>query len=130
MPYLGLKSAQAINMFANLRLEGGYSNHLVLRSPPGPFGYLEDVVAIESAEGSRHLEALARHGLYLVYYGLLDRLDREPQARVTFVRDGRRFENMDAAALAEEIERTLHPRWVRKFFHFAPVDLTPSPRCR
>jgi hypothetical protein len=40
MPYLGLKSAQAINMFANLRLEGGYSNHLVLRGPPGPFGYL------------------------------------------------------------------------------------------
>lgn len=130
MPYLGLKSAQAINMFANLRLEGGYSNHLVLRGPPGPFGYLDEVVAIEAAEGSLYLEEVAREGLHLVYYALLDRLEREPQARVTYVRAGQRFENADAAALADEIAQTLHPRWVRKYFHFAPVVATDPPRCR
>ncbi len=130
MPYLGLKSAQAINMFANLRLEGGHSNHLVLRGPPGPFGYLDEVVAIEAAEGSPYLELIAREGLHLVWYALLDRLDREPQARVTYVRAGQRFENADAAALAEEIAQTLHPRWVRKYFHFAPVVPTDPPRCR
>jgi hypothetical protein len=130
MPYLGLKSAQAINMYANLRLEGGYSNHLVLRSPPGPFGYLGDIVGIEAAEGSRYLESMARKGMYLVYYALLDRLEREPQARVTYVRGNQRFENMNAAALADEIERTLHPRWMRKYFHFLPVNPTDSPPCR
>ncbi|MEZ5490916.1 MAG: hypothetical protein R3F50_11440 [Gammaproteobacteria bacterium] len=35
MPCLGLKSAQAINMFANLRLEAGISNHLIM-PVPGP----------------------------------------------------------------------------------------------
>ena len=130
MPYLGLKSAQAINMFANLRLEGGYSNHLVLRGAPGPFGYLDDVVAIEAAEGSRYLEYIVRNRMHLVYYALLDRLEREPHARVTYTRANQRFENVDAAALADEIEQTLHPRWVRKYFHFTPVDLTDAPRCR
>src|SRR5690606_13385943 len=49
-PYLGLKTAQSMNMFANLRLEAGVSNHLVFRRPPGPFGYLADTVEIVETE--------------------------------------------------------------------------------
>ena len=56
MPYLGLKSAQAVNMYSNLRLEGGVSNHLILPHPPGPFGYLEDIAVIEHGGGDGWLE--------------------------------------------------------------------------
>ncbi len=52
MPYMGLKTAQSINMFANLRLEQGVSNHLVFSNPPGPFTYLEDVAVITGSENS------------------------------------------------------------------------------
>ena len=55
MPYLGLKSAQAVNMFSNLRLEGGVSNHLILPHPPGPFGYPEDIAVIEHGGGDGRL---------------------------------------------------------------------------
>src|SRR5690606_1934441 len=42
-PYLGLKTAQSLNMFANLRLEAGVSNHLIFTGPPRPWRYLDDV---------------------------------------------------------------------------------------
>ena len=56
MPYLGLKSAQAVNMYANLRLEGGVSNHLIVPHPPGPFGYLEDIAVLGDGAGEDGLE--------------------------------------------------------------------------
>ena len=109
-------------MFANLRLEGGISNHLVLRGPPGPFRYLDDVVTIEAAAGSRLLEHLAGSRKELVYYALLDQLDREPAAVVSFARNGTRHIDQTAQILATDIDATLHPAWFRKWFHFRPVD--------
>lgn len=44
MPYLGLPTAQTLNMFSSLRLAGEVSNHLILPAPPGPFACLEDRV--------------------------------------------------------------------------------------
>lgn len=128
LPYVGLKTAQTTNMFANLRLEGGVSNHLLLSGPPGPFRYLDDVVTIEAATGSRLLEQLAGAEKELVYYALLDQLDREPAAVVSFVRNGTRYIDQTAQTLATDIDATLHPAWFRKWFHFRPVDRrTPKP---
>ncbi len=128
MPYVGLKTAQTTNMFANLRLEGGVSNHLLLSWPPGPFRYLDDVVTIEAAAGARLLEHLAGSKKELVYYALLDQLDREPAAVVSFVRNGEHYLDQTAQTLATEIDANLHPAWFRKWFHFRPVDRrTPKP---
>lgn len=127
-PYLGLKTAQSMNMFANLRLEGGVSNHLVMRGAPGPFGYLEDVVEIVDARNSPALSQIRAQGLKLVYYDLLDRLERDPTIRVTFRRHGRLYSQQDAETLAPDIARILHPRWFRGVFHFNTVDpSTPKP---
>jgi predicted DCC family thiol-disulfide oxidoreductase YuxK len=128
LPYVGLKTAQTINMFANLRLEGGVSNHLLLGGPPGPFRYLEDVVTIERAEGSPMLERLAMSENELVYYALLDQLDRTPEAVVTFTRNGEQHVDETARTLASDIDAILHPAWVRKWFHFRDVDRrSPKP---
>lgn len=121
-PYFGLKTAQTMNMFANLRLGGGVSNHLVLPAPPGPFGYLEDTVMIEAAQGSSFLEDLAeKEDRALVYYHLLSLMEDAPDAVVTFRRDGARVGPITGAALVAADGDMLHPRWMRKFFHFREV---------
>ncbi|MEZ5862391.1 MAG: hypothetical protein R3D28_26045, partial [Geminicoccaceae bacterium] len=128
LPYLGLKTAQTINMFANLRLEGGVSNHLVLPGPPGPFGYLADVVTLEKVEGAPYLAALGEAGYGVVWYQFLDLVGREPDAVVTYSRGGAHVENATAASLAAARAAVLHPEWLRKWFHFRRVDLRlPKP---
>lgn len=128
-PYLGLKTAQAMNMFANIRLEGGFSNHLVFPAPPGPFGYLEDLVVIEAAQDEPLLERIAeREDRALVYYHLLSVLEETPEAVVTFERDGQRMGPVSGADLVEADGDMLHPGWMRKFFHFRTVRLErPTP---
>jgi len=115
MPFLGLKNAQAMNMFANITYEAGRSNHLLLPGP-GPFGYLGDVVELKAVDG-RPFAFSAREGRYMTYYALLDRLDREPQKTLSFVRNGALLENQTPVTLAANM-RELHPRWFRKWFHF------------
>ena len=129
MPYLGLKSAQAVNMFANLRLEGGVSNHLVLAHAPGPFGYLEDVAVIEDGGGDAGLEWYRRAGFAIVYYDLLARLRDRPDLVVTYTRNGRRFEHVRADDHAADMAEHLHPGWFRKWFHFQPVVLERPEPC-
>ena len=129
MPYLGLKSAQAVNMFANLRLEGGVSNHLVLPRPPGPFGYLEDVAVIEDSGGDPGLEWYRREGYAIVYYDLLVHLRNDPGLVIGFARGGHRFERVRADDLADDIASQLHPEWFGKWFHFKPVSLERPKPC-
>ncbi len=129
LPYLGLKTAQTINMFSNLRLEGGVNNHLIMRARPMPFGYLDDLVEITEASGDRVLKQAAHFKLGMVYYHLLHRLDGAPEAKVSFVRNGTPHLNQSAATLADDIANTLHPRWMRKWFHFQWVPLAYPPKC-
>ena len=129
-PYLGLKTAQSINMFANLRLEAGVSNHLILHEPPWPFGYLEDIVEIESSSGAPYLISIENRDLHLTYYSMLNHMERAPDsASVSYIRDGELHENVSRNELVPEFERVLHPRWFRAWFHFAPVDLTRPKPC-
>jgi len=127
-PYLGLKTAQSMNMFANLRLEGDESNHYLIRIA-GPFKYLDDVVIIEEASGSSELLRAKTNDLGMIYYDLLDQLDREPGAYVTFVRDGVRHVAQNKETLQRDIDQQLHSRAVRKWFHFNVVDLAEPKPC-
>lgn len=129
MPYLGLKTAQSINMFSNLRLEAGVSNHLIFRGPPGPFRYLENVAVIEDAGGSAFLSWYQNRGFAIVYYDLLAHLAENPELVVSFELNGRQFSSVGSADFRDDIERTLHPRWVRKWFHFLPVQLERPEPC-
>ncbi|MBT8147633.1 MAG: DUF393 domain-containing protein [Gammaproteobacteria bacterium] len=128
MPYLGLKTSQAINMFANLRLEAGTSNHLIMPAP-GPYDYLEKVAIIEDGGQDSVLQSYAENGYAIIYYDLLARLEEDPDNQVTFTIDDRQFEDVSSQDLNAEIASTLHPRWFRKFFHFQPVVLTEPEHC-
>lgn len=127
-PYLGLKTSQSINMFANLQLEGGRSNHLILSNPPGPFDYLSDIVTVTASSGSSIFSYVRSEGLKLTYYQLLDEIERNPGASVSFEREGRVLVRQNKFTLSSEIEKKLQPRWFRYWFHFSVVDLkSPKP---
>ncbi|QIL88443.1 DUF393 domain-containing protein [Microbulbifer sp. SH-1] len=126
-PYLGLKTAQSMNMFANLRLEKG-SNHLLL-GRVSPFEYLNDVVLPIKSTGSRKFEYIQTQGVALTYYSLLDELERNRNATVSFWRGGRLFEGARYDSLKQDAEAILHPRWFRAWFHFSPVDLKSPKIC-
>lgn len=117
MPYMGLKTAQSMNMFANLTHEDGRSNHLVFSSGPTMFGYLNDV-ATPKATDSTALSYYVEREMSMPYYSLLDLLERNPGAHASFIRKGVLYEHQNAQLLAADIKRELHPRWVRSLFHF------------
>lgn len=128
-PYMGLKTSQSLNMFANLQLEAGRSNHYVLSNPPGPFEYMADIVTITAGGGFPVFEYVRSEGLRVTYYHLLDQLERNPDINVSFERGGQAFFRQNSMLLAGEIQRVLHPRWVRNWFHFSVVDLTSPKPC-
>ncbi|MEM7189018.1 MAG: DCC1-like thiol-disulfide oxidoreductase family protein [Pseudomonadota bacterium] len=128
MPYLGLKSAQVISMFSNLRLEAGVSNHLIMPRP-GPFTYLDDVAVIQEDGGSPFLAWHKTDEISIVYYDLLAHLDQFPNVTPSFSVTGRQFDNVSASELQDEIDQTLHGPIFRKWFHFQPVDLKRPEMC-
>ena len=129
LPYFGSKSAQAVNMFANLRLEGGRSNHLVVRDV-GPYTYLDEIAVIHDADPELGLDVFVDWpDMGVVYYDLLAALADHPGAEASFTYEGVRRDGVDAADMREEIETRLHPRWVRKWFHFQPAMISEREVC-
>ena len=129
MPYFGLKTAQTMNMFANLRLEAGASNHLLLTEPPGPFHYLEQVALITDARDDQRLAWYAKNGYGIVYYDLVSHLAKNPESTIDFTLNGRTYQQVSAHQLQADIQETLHAPWVRKWFHFQPALLTRPEPC-
>ena len=129
MPYLGLKTAQSINMFANLRLEAGVSNHVVFPNPPGPFTYLEDVALIEDAGGSAFLRDFSNRGWGIVYYDLVAHLTENPELAVTYTMNGVTHAGITATDVAADADAMLHAPFIRKWFHFQPVQLDRPEGC-
>lgn len=129
MPYLGLKTAQSINMFANLRLEAGVSNHVVFPNPPSAFGYLDDVATITEASGAPFLEDYQKRGFAIVYYDLLAHLADNPDVSVSYQMNEQNFADISAADVQGDIDAMVHHPWLRKWFHFQPVQLDQPEAC-
>lgn len=128
-PYFGLKTAQSINMFSNLRLESGVSNHLVFSSPPATFDYLENVAVITDTGGSRFLRYYQNFEFGIVYYDLLAHLSENTDLQIGFELNGRTYRNVDASDFADDIATTLHHPFLRKWFHFLPVQFERPEAC-
>jgi len=128
-PYFGLKTAQSINMFANLRLEGGVSNHVVFANAPGPFTYLDNVAEVTEAEESYFLNDYKRRGFAIVYYDLIAHLADNPDVSVSFTMNGKSFNNVSAADFQTDIDAMVHHPFLRKWFHFQPVQLERPEPC-
>jgi hypothetical protein len=123
-PYLGIKTAQSMNMFSNLRVEGGVNNHLLINKPLISPSYIEDVVYLADAQGSQ----ISDKGH--VYYQFLNVLETlPPETKVSFVRGD---EVVSLAPVSEVLARDgemLHSTWTRKFLHFLTVKPEFHPTC-
>lgn len=129
-PYLGLKTAQSFNMFANLRLEDGRSNHLLLPNAPGPFDYLEDTVEILDPGGVAYFAQIKQRGLRLTWYDFLSRMDSVSEnVAVDIQRAGQVHRNVTRTDLAAAREDVLHSGLVRRWFHFIPANMTIPKTC-
>ena len=130
-PYLGLKTAQTMNMFANLRVEGSESNHLLITKSFNPQSYAEDVVFLTDARGSDNLERAAKNEkVGYVYYQFLSFLESEPpEAEVAFTRGGKVYPLMPVSEILARDGEVLHPSWIRKFLHFLPVKSETPQSC-
>lgn len=130
-PYLGLKNAQSMNMFANLRLEGGVSNHLVLPGAPGPFAYLSDVVEVTGIDGQplivRGYEDVRMGLVFSDFMALARGLD--PATEVSFLRNGTAMGPMSAAEVLATQTGPQVPGWASRFVHFHPVILDRPRPC-
>ena len=122
-PYFGFKTAQSMNMFANLHVEGGTSNHLLFTQPLFSPSYIDDVVFVTEAHGSEPLEHAAENSnIGQVYYEFLSALEKEPPgATVAYVRGGDFIPLTPVSEILARDADMLHPVWVRKFLHFLPV---------
>jgi hypothetical protein len=68
-PYLGLKTQTAWSMFSNLRTEGGYTNHLIVRHPYYLADVQSDLVEIKHSTDPR-LSAFHEKGYLIPYFEL------------------------------------------------------------
>lgn len=126
-PYSGLRTVQSMNMFANLRVEGGVSNHLLF-GPPTMFAYVDDVVNVEAAEGSRLLRRAAARGRIVPWRQVLIELADQPGATVSYRRGGGPLTTITADDVQGAIAQLPHP-WLRKFIHYRSLPPDLPMRC-
>ncbi len=120
-PYLGLKTAQSMNMFANFRVESGQSNHLLVPLNAQIFDYAKDVVEVVHGGSPGYVSYFSEQGYHLVYYDLLDKLERDRSLKVSYLRNGELFEGQSFDMLPQSEKNRLHSRLIRKWFNFMPV---------
>jgi vitamin K-dependent gamma-carboxylase-like protein len=126
-PYLGLKTQTAWSMFSNLRTEGGYSNHLIVRHPYCLAGYQTDLVEIRRSSDPR-LSVFQDSGYLIPYFELrrylsLHRPSSPVAAGLVYIRNGTRI---TVSKPEDDPELFTPPNYIlRKLLSFRPV---PSAR--
>lgn len=85
-PYLGVKTAGTFTMYSNLDTFDFHSNHFLLPRLPVA-GYQDDLVEIKSTSNQR-LEYVRKRGLQVTWHELRRVLARDPEASISFVRNG------------------------------------------
>jgi hypothetical protein len=125
-PYTEIKTAYSFNMYANLVTSNGESNHFVFRSTwPLRSGYEGPVEILESSDVG--LEAYREEG-YLVAYPQLRRyLSTQPEASITYQRNGEVTVLADASLMPELVDAG--PWWWR-FFPLRAIDTRNPPLCQ
>jgi hypothetical protein len=123
-PYVGLKTESSINMFSNLHTEAGQTNHLLFSKPPYLFGYQNAVVKVVDASDPQWVQQ-SQSGNYHILHDLKRQLRWNPEAWVTYVKDGVTVTQATAASLTDEMPNLLE----RKLLIFKLVDFSRPKVC-
>ena len=85
-PYLGIKNTGSYVMYSNLQTEGGKSNHFLI--PRLPMETIMDDQVEIVATSNRKLNSVAQRGHLVSWHEVRRALSRDPEARVSYRRDG------------------------------------------
>jgi hypothetical protein len=120
-PYIGLKNGQVISMFSNLKMEAGYSNHVLIRKPLYIFDNLRHPVKIlhtTHPDLMPHQDKPYDLAAFVVEYHMA----RSPGAAIRYVQDNKvhDYPNGIPEYLREQWEK---PLLLFKLLSFQGVDL-------
>lgn len=122
-PYLGIKTAGTFTMYSNLNTFDGKSNHFFL--PRLPARTLHDDLVLVVDSSNEELDEIRQRGLRMTWHELRRRLARDPDASISFVRNGESFqyERADQNPELIRLDPVLH-----KLVWHRPDD-SRNPRC-
>jgi hypothetical protein len=110
-PYLGGKTLSTFAMYSNLQTEAMSSNHFLFPRLPVATGQDDLVLVVESSNG--RLQRIGNSGRLITWHELQRALAQDPEASITYVRDGR-VESYDRAFDSPELvsERPIAHRFI------------------
>ncbi|HVY54953.1 MAG TPA: HTTM domain-containing protein [Thermodesulfobacteriota bacterium] len=122
-PYLGFKTQTTWSMFSNLRTEGGYSNHILVRHPYYIAGYQTDLVEIRRSTDPV-LGVFQQSGYLIPYFELRRYISRKrpsyPNGEpLIYIRKGKEFTVSSPDAYPELFKPINY--FLRKLLTFRPV---------
>ena len=128
-PYLGVKTRSAIDMYSNLRVENGWSNHWIVRHPADLLGKMSDLVRVIDTSSKELKTEYADSGLLVTYFELRSYLSLHPNTRIKYERNGIVYDLPKASDDTELVKPI--PILLRKLLWFRPVDPNPiGARCQ
>lgn len=125
-PYLELKTGYGWNMYANLQMVDGTSNHLIVRRSLPLTDEQKDLVRILDTNAPG-LGRYVANGYGLTWRQLRAYLAKHPRVRITYERGGETVALQQASDRPELVEPV--PAWREKVQLFRAIDLEEPIRC-
>ncbi len=116
--WLGLKTRTAFNMYSNLRVEAGYSNHFLVPGSLDVMGNLADTVEILQVSHFYLHEPYVKGGYRMTYFSLGQRVAWDDGLEVIYQRNGGAW----SVGKHRDQEPVRIPPWIlRKLLVYGPV---------
>jgi hypothetical protein len=125
-PYVGFKTRTSIDMYSNLRLETGQSNHYIVPGTLDVLGYMTDLVTIVDSSDEM-LQQHADTGLMMTHFKFREYVSQHPNISVTYIRDGK--EHHVPRVGDDHVLSEPPPFLLSKLLNFRPVDSNETSRC-
>ncbi|MGH3786617.1 MAG: hypothetical protein ACRDRG_08710 [Pseudonocardiaceae bacterium] len=127
LPYFELRTAYAYNMYSNLRMVDGESNHFIIRSSLPLANRQADLVKVVYSDDPG-LAAYAANNYLLPWDSFRAYLARHPEITVVYERGDKGYV-IDRVSNYPELS-TSPPLLARKLFALRAVDGSDKPRCQ
>ncbi len=126
-PYLGLKTRTSFNMYSNLRVEPGYSNHFFLPGSLDLLGNLSDTVTVIESNDPQLQWEFAEAGLRMTHFEFTSYARGRADLQVTYERGGERCQFIGGRTDPGELAP---PPWIlRKVLVYRPIGEGVEKRC-
>lgn len=117
-PYLGLKTRSSFDMYSNLQILAGGSNHFLIKNPPLLLPYATDLVQIRQTN-IQSQDELTAGNLRVPFIELKRLYQNTPEAEVTYVHNGEELKASPSEA-PEELTKAF-TLWQKKLLWYRPV---------